>query len=192
MRVGITKRMELRLGGEGYGVNRFAAGGSSRGHTDGEIGLKYKILDETGKRPAFSVLPILSLPVGRSEFSSGGYDPSVKLLWAKDLTAGFTLAGNVNFGSYKDGEQRLFQSVSTWSVGRGLVGNLSAHWEVFVLAPYELDSGNAWIFNGGITHPWGKHAQLDLRIGKRMTAVGPNWFVGAGVALRQPTKLFLR
>jgi len=56
----------------------------------------------------------------------------------------------------------------------------------FRFTPWEKSGSIAWIANTGISRSIRTNAQFDLRIGKRMTDCGPDWFWGVGMAFRQP------
>ena len=132
------------------------------------------------------------MPSHNEHFSSSGYDPAIKLAWSRDLPAGFSFGGNVNFSSLTENDGRFLQSAASWSLGHDLPAGFGAYWEVFSFSPWEKGGSASWIANSGITHGLGKNAQIDVRGGKRMTEAGPNWFVGVGFAVRRPTHWFAR
>ena len=192
LRIGVSKRVELRFGSDGF-LMEHGSEGIFKGRADTEIGAKIAIFEQKGRfRPAFSIIPILSLPSRDEHFSSSGYDPTVKLAWSRDLPAGFSLGGNVNFSSLTESEGRFLQTAASWSLGHDLPAGFGAYWEVFGFSPWEKGGKASWIANSGITHGLGKNAQIDVRGGKRMTEAGPNWFAGVGFAVRRPTHWFAR
>ncbi len=188
LRVGVSKRVELRFGAEGFDAEWSQSENIQRGFADIELGAKFRLFDETRFLPAVSVIPILSAPAGTRVFSSGGYDPTVKLAWAKDLPSGFSLAGNVNASSLTAPEGRYHQWAYSWSLGHNLPHGFEGFWEVYGYVPWDKGQPSAWIANTGVNHKLGRNAQLDVRVGRRMTATGPDWFFGAGLALRHPGK----
>lgn len=191
MRIGVRKGLELRFGGEGLVAERASGSRWQRGVSDAEIGLKIGVWEQRRYLPALSLIPILSLPTGASAFSSGGYEPTIKFALDKDLIAGFTVGGNLNLSSLRTDTGRFIQRGYSLSLGHDLVAGFGGYWEVYGFTPWEEGSTTAWIGNTGLTHAVGKNAQLDVRVGKRMSGVGPDWFAGVGFVFRQPTRLFL-
>jgi hypothetical protein len=192
VRIGLTRRIELRLGSDGFVMERSTAG-TFKGRADTEIAAKIAIFEQKGRfRPGFSIIPLLSLPSRNEHFSSLGYDPTIKLAWSRDLPKGFSLGGNLNYSSLTENNGRFLQTAASWSLGHDLKAGFGAYWEVFGFSPWEKGGKVSWIANSGITHGVGKNAQIDVRAGKRMTEVGPNWFVGVGFAVRRPTHWFAR
>jgi hypothetical protein len=191
MRIGLTKRIELRLGSDGFLMEKSAAG-TSKGPADTEIAAKINIFRQNHFHPGFAIIPLVSLPSRDQRFSSLGYDPTIKLAWDKDLAAGFSVGGNVNFSSITAAEGRFLQRAASWSFGHDLPAGFGAYWEVFGVSPWEKGGQAAWIANTGVSHGVGRNAQIDARVGKRMSEAGPNWFVGIGFAMRRPTRWFAR
>jgi hypothetical protein len=192
MRVGLTGRLELRVGGDGFLSQRMPGAEKVAGYSDVDLAVKIRIFDEGRHRPALSLIPILSVPLGSSEFSSGDYDPTLKVALGKDLPKGFRIGGNVNFSSLTSDDGRFLQTAFSASLGHSLGHGLGAYWEFFGFTPWEKGGSAAWIANTGVTRSIGKNAQIDVRVGKSLTGSGPGWFWGMGVAFRQPGWQFLR
>jgi hypothetical protein len=132
------------------------------------------------------------VPLGCVAFSSGDWDPTLKLALGKDLPKGFSLGGNVNLSSLTTPDGRFFQTAFSASLGRSLGRGFGGYWEVFGFSPWDKGSSAAWLANTGVTRSLGRKAQADIRVGKRLSEAGPNWFWGVGLAVRQPTGLFSR
>lgn len=192
MRVGVGKRFEFRFGGDGVDASWGGGQRLTRGTADSEVGAKIMLSGERHYMPAFSLLPMISLPTGHHLFSSGGYDPTVKLAWSKSLPWKFDVGGNFNVSSLSTPEGRFLQTATSVSFGHDLAAGFGGYWEVFGFSPIDKDSASAWIANTGLTHGIGRNAQLDVRVGRRITAEGPDVFFGFGLAFRRPTGLFAR
>ena len=186
MRVGMTKRLELRVGGDGFLSQRMPGAEKIVGYSDVELAVKILLVEQGRRRPALALIPLLSLPLGNAEFSSGTYDPTLKVALGKDLTQGFSLGGNINFSSISTPDGRFLQTAFSASLGHSLGRGYSGYWEIFGFTPWEKNGSAAWIANTGITRSIGRNAQVDVRVGKRLTDCGPGWFWGAGMAFRQP------
>ena len=185
VRVGMTPRFELRFGGDGFVSESIrTAGGAfqTSGSSDAEIGFKYKLTGSPVAGFDAAILPSLSLPTGRDGLTSDGYDPGVKLTWARELPRGFGLSGNVN-GAWLtvDGRRDWEPSVSV-SVSHGFGANWGAYWETY---GFFGEGSCACTFNTGITRGFGENLQLDVEAGRGLTASAPDWFVGVGFAVRR-------
>jgi hypothetical protein len=184
LRVGLTRRLELRFGDEGL-LSERTTGSSVHGRSDSEVAVKVRLWEQGRFRPAVSLIPILSLPTGHTYFSSHGYDPTLKIALAKDLRKGFSISGNLNFSRLSDPEGRYAQRALSCSLGHALAAGFSGYWEVFTFSPWDKGASAAWVLNTGVSHHIGRNVQVDVRVGKRVTDVGPNYFFGAGVAFRR-------
>ena len=79
LRIGLTRRLEIRLEADGFNRESDASGAARELHhggSDMSVGAKVRLLPEGPRRPAVSLLASVSLPVGSSYFSSGGIDPT--------------------------------------------------------------------------------------------------------------------
>jgi hypothetical protein len=186
LRVGLGKRLEFRIGGDGFLSQRMPGKASVVGYSDVEVAAKIVLVEQGRHRPALSLIPLVSAPAGSPFFSSGGWDPTLKVALGKDLPKGFGLGGNANFASLNTLQGRFFQTAWSASLGHSLGHGFGAYWEVFGFAPWDKGSSAAsWNANTGVTRSIGKNAQVDARIGRRLTDTGTNWFWGMGLAVRQ-------
>ena len=167
MRVGVSRRLELRLSSDGYVVDTLGAGfgkSTARGQADMEVGAKY-VFRETGQGGiAFAVIPMMSLPTGNDVFSSGTVDPTVKFTWATDLPKDFALSGNVNVARLGDDLGRYTEHAVSASLGHDLKGGWGGYWEVYGFMPQGRPGSAAWTVNTGISHAIGGNAQVDFEI----------------------------
>jgi hypothetical protein len=185
MRVGLSHFLEWRIGGDGFLSERTSEGERYAGFSDLEVGVKLRLLEQGRYRPALSLIPIVSIPLGTSRFSSGDYDPTLKVALGKHLAKNFSLGANVNFSSLTAPEGRFLQTAWSASLSHELGRGFGGYWEAFGFTPWEKGGSTAWIANTGITRSLGRNAQIDVRVGKRLTDSGPGWFWGMGVAVRQ-------
>jgi len=187
MRVGVSRRLELRLSSDGYVVNSLGAGfakATSRGQADIEVGAKY-VFRETGQGGfAFAVIPMMSLPTGNDVFSSGTVDPTVKFTWATALPRDFSLSGNVNVSRLGDDLGRYTEHAVSASLGHDLKAGWGGYWEVYGFMPQGRPGSAAWTVNTGISHPIGGNAQVDFELGRGVTNAAPDWFFGTGLGIR--------
>lgn len=191
LRLGVTRRLELRFGVEGLLAERPPAADWRHGISDIEVGVKVALWEEKRFLPALSLIPSLLLPTGQGSFSSGGLEPTIKLDVAKDLAGGFGATANINFSSVRTDQGRSVQRNYSLSVAHDLPLHFSGYAELIRFSRWEPSRHGAWVFNGGVTHSWGPDAQFDIRAGKRLGALGPDWFAGVGLVIRQPTRFFI-
>jgi hypothetical protein len=186
MRIGVSPRLELRIGGEGFLAESLSTPGSAMttGASDLELGLKYKILDQSRAGVDFAVIPIVSIPTGSDGFTSGGVDPTVKFAVARDLPRGFGLGGNLIVASVTEDSHRFTQTSVSASLAHGLGAGWAGFWELYGASALSRDGGRAWLFDTGVTHTFGKNVQIDVSVGRGLTTDAPDWFLGAGFAVR--------
>ena len=191
-RIGLTRKVELRIAGDGYQWQRnLAAGDRLRGASDPSFGAKVKLAQETKRLPAIAVIGAVSTPIGHRDFTSYGYDPEVKICWSKAGPGGFAASGNVNFSSVTDAEGRLFNRAVSFSVGHDLPAGFGGYWEWYDLS-LDRGLGHSSMFNMGITRSLGPDAQVDFLVGHTMSGNLPGWFSGMGLVIRRPLGMLVR
>jgi hypothetical protein len=186
LRVGVGSRLELRIGGEGFLTESISAPGAERtmGVSDLELSFKYKFADQEHAGFDLAVIPIVSIPIGSNDFTTGGYDPTIKLSLARDLPRGFGIGGNVIVSSVTEDGTRFTQTSVTASLAHGFGDKWGGFWELYGANRLSRDGGRAWLFDTGITHTFGENVQIDLSVGRGLTQDAPDWFIGAGFAIR--------
>lgn len=183
LRVGLSPRVELRLGTDGYLSQRFG-GISVSGAADVEVGVKVKLIDAASRGFDLAVIPMASLPTGSESQSSGAVDPTVKLTWARELPRAFGLTGNVNVASVSDEDGRFFQNAVSVSLGHDLMAAWGGFVEGYVFTPMARGTGSGLTVDAGVTRPIGANLQFDIEAGHGLTSDAPEWFVGFGFAVR--------
>jgi hypothetical protein len=192
MRIGLTRRLELRVGGDGALWERTGVPGyygHASGLSDMGVELKWKLLDEHGRLPAVAIAPSLSSPVGRSGFSSGGYDPTLKLAWGKGLLAGFRASGNFNVSSLTE-DRRFLQRAVTLCIEHNLPHGLVGYWENYTIWPRHRGGEQETMWNTGLFHAIGHNAQIDVEVARCLASGVPHWYLGAGFVIRRPGALW--
>ncbi len=191
LRWGISKRVEMRIAGDGH-ISEFGHGTTRRGVGDTEFGIKIKFHDESKWLPAMGVIPFVGMPSGAVGFSSGKMNPGVKFLWAKDVPLGFGLSGNLNATKVTGDGIEFVQKAVTLSVGHDLVAGLAGFWEAFTFAPFDKGTGPNWIYDMGLTRMMGNNAQWDVTWGHRLNQLGPDQFVQVGLTFRRKVGRMMR
>lgn len=183
MRIGIGRGTELRFAGDGL-LSEAISGVRSSGYSDIEVGAKFHVVYADRAGFDLAILPFVSLPIGADGFSSGTVDPTLKITWARELPAGFGVTGNVNVSVLSDDAGRFDQKSISFSFGHDLIAGWGSYGEIYGFSRLDRDGSRAITVNGGISHPAGDRMQFDFEAGRGITADAPDWFFGAGFAIR--------
>ena len=152
------------------------------GRSDAELGAKVKFLTADAAGLDMAVIPFVSLPTASEGFGSTGYDPGVKLTWARGFPQGFGVSGNFNAASVTDGDSRSWEREVSVSLGHGLGGAWGAYWEAYGALP----GGHCdCTLNTGVSRAFGDNGQIDFEVGRGISGAAQNWFVGVGFAVRR-------
>lgn len=188
LRVGVSRRFELRFGGDGVLYHSHRLSGNSHfqtGLSDLAAGFKVALIEEQRMLPAISLVSMFSLPVGAPAFSSGAVDPTFKLAWSKELWKEWTVSGNLNASSLSTGETgRFLQKAASFQVSRPVWADLGAFAELYTITPPFPGEQSLWTFDGGFTHPLGDYMQIDLSCGQQVVPRERTWFLAVGFAFR--------
>lgn len=187
-RIGVSRRLELRFSTDGYVLDSLRSGfgqSTTKGQADIEVGAKFVLSNGVATHGLeMAVIPMASLPTGSDSMSSGTVDPTVKFTWAKDLARDFGLSGNYNVSRIGDELGRYTEHALSLSLGHDLPGGFGGYWETYGFMPKGRPGTAAWTVNTGVTHGIGGNAQVDVEVGRGVTAAAPDWFIGVGVGIR--------
>jgi hypothetical protein len=182
-RIGLGRRTELRIGGDGLLVQE---SGDVRvaGYSDLDLGVKIRLLSQKTAGLDVAVIPMASFPIGAERFSSGAIDPTVKLTWARTLPLGFGATGNFNLASVSDDAGRFAQRTVSVSIGHDFIGGWGGFAESYAFTPPDRDEPIGVTLDWGVSRSIGRNLQVDLEAGRGLTGPAPDWFVGFGLAVR--------
>jgi len=186
LRLGLAPRLELFASGEGFVWSRQTTGGQSitdRGGSDLSIDAKVAIVPASDSPFAVSIAGGLSLPTGVEAFSSGGVDPSVRLLWSRALQADFALGGTIAVAS-QSSRASTRETVGAVALGVSRAVSSSTSWFAEIFGALAPNAADTWTFNGGIAVVTGTDMQLDASGGRAVRGPGADWFLSAGITLR--------
>jgi len=187
LRLGVTPRIELRLGADGFESEWRAAGGiveHDSGHSDLDVAVKIRVLDEHRGLPAIAIIPGISMPSGSAAFTSGGHDRFLKLCWSRDLGKGFDAGGNANFRWEGAGPEAEVERGYSLSVGHKLPAALRGFWEIYRISPIPDDEAAHWIGDSGVSRNLGRNFHVDIAVGHTIGAHTPAWIFTVGFAVR--------
>jgi len=196
VRLGLTRRLELRFGGDGFLWQQPGSQANCpriSGLSDMGFEVKWKILDESGYSPALAIAPSISAPVGRPGFTSGSYNPTFKVAVTKSLRKGFRASGNLNVSSLTEDHSRFLQSAASLCMEHNLPGGLVAFWENYDIWPTHYLGNRESFWNTGLFHALGRNMQIDIEVARNFaSSTPPHWYLGAGFVIRRPHPLWAR
>lgn len=208
LRVGLTRRLELRLATAGW--NKVLEEDESPNFGDAELGAKVRLWDENGWRPEAALLLSTSIPIGSDTVSTNSPDPAFRFSFAHTLTERLSLGYNVGMAwettqaaptryirlsttapqfsilEREAPEHTLAKLEYTASLGIGITDRLGAFIEVYGDTPLNAHSDTAHALDGGFTYLLRPNVQLDISGGVGLNDAADDWFVGAGLSFRLP------
>ena len=190
-RLGLTRNLEVRAGGDGA-VWHPGDADCHAGLTDMVLEVKWKLRAEGHYLPGLALLPSVSLPAGRSGYTSAAYDPMVKLALSKSLPAGFRVSSNLNIASLTDDGVRHQSRAASLCFEHDLARGLVMYWESYRIWQFEAAASPQTAWNSGIFRAVGRNAQVDLEVARVFQSATPHWCLGAGLVLRGPRPLWRR
>jgi Putative MetA-pathway of phenol degradation len=181
LRYGIAPRTELRLGlpdyvrvrGNGRRVGQFG---------DTYLGFKQQ-LGPPGARYGVALIPAVTLPTGGSQLTSDHVDPEIVLAWSRDLSAAWSVGGLLGYARPTEDGSRNGIFFPTVSFGHAL----SDRWGTFFEwgAEFPERGGDVHFLHNGYTYALRSNSQLDVHFGVGLTRAAPDFFIGAGFAVRR-------
>jgi len=105
-------------------------------------------------------------------------------LWSYDLNDRLSLAGNVNFASVTENDDRFFQGAASVALGVSITERVGSYLEYYGFYPATDGAGPAHYLNGGVTYLITNNFQLDARVGFGLNDRADDFFTGAGFAVR--------
>jgi hypothetical protein len=180
LRYGIAPRTELRLGAPDY------VSGRGNGQRVGQFGDTYlgfkQQLGPSGARYGVALIPAVMLPTGGSQVGSHHFDPELVLTWSLDLSETWAVGGILGYARPTEEGGRNDTFFPTVSFARAL----SDRWGTFFewAAEFPERGGDIHLFHHGYTYGLRSNSQLDVHLGFGLTRASPNFFIGAGFAIR--------
>lgn len=185
VRIGLTPRLELRVGLPSYARVDGLRGNDPSGFTDASLGIKLALGEAGGWTTA--LLAGTSLPTGSSEFRSSRAQPDVVLAAERDLTDSVALGTNVGFsyGYDSQGGGRFTEFFASAALGLPLGESAGVFVELFGFVPSSSGGPESYFFDAGVTRGLGPDLQLDVRAGVGLNSAADDYFVGAGLIWRR-------
>jgi hypothetical protein len=195
IRIGLSRRFELRLGFDGYQWDREdPASGPSEdrsGFNNTSVGFKAALAGERGARPQIAVIGEIGIPSGAEELTDSEVVPAFIFAFSNTLNDRLSLGYNLG-ALWLEEEDESGESKTTataiWSVALGIgVGEkLGAFVELFGNPILSGAGESSSSFDGGFTYLVRPNVQLDAFAGTGLSGDAPDWFAGLGISFRLP------
>jgi hypothetical protein len=180
VRIGLTERIEFRVGFDGFASRKVedstGFGIRDEGFGDSALGAKIRLSDPQADRPQMALLIESSIPTGESDMTSDTFEPSVRLAVSQDLNDRVALGGNI--GIADESEDSVF--FYTMAAGYDVNSTNGAFIELFGNSEDEHSIDTGW------THLISAAAQWDVAVGIGISDDAPDWFAGVGLSIRFP------
>jgi hypothetical protein len=187
VRWGMGRDLELRLSPPSY-LWVEEAGDRSSGFVDAGVGLKYQVNDGSGSGflsgTAATVTVSTTMPTGGSAVTSSDWQPRVSLAAAWTLAPSLSLGANLGSAWLSDGEERFGSSWASLFVNAGFTDLTAVFVELYGLNREQPGGSSSVVFQTGITYLADPNVQLDARIARGLSDVGPEILVGVGASWR--------
>ncbi|WP_296943107.1 transporter [uncultured Massilia sp.] len=192
LRIGVGDALELRLETDGRDVIHdvdpaSGARTTTTGYADTALGVKWRLAQQQGLRPALALLGEVDLPSGTRELRGRGARPAVYLPASWDLDAGWSLQAMPGVGTDNDERGARYRyGFLALSLGK----ELSQRWQGFVevAAPQVARAehgGTQAAVDGGVTYRLSKDCQLDASVAHGLNKRTPDLSVAFGVSIRR-------
>lgn len=187
VRIGLTDRVEARIGWAGYVSEELEAGSSSSttsGLGDGELGAKLYLMEEGHSLPELALLAGVTVPAGADEVTSHEWDPAFRFCASKGISD--QLGAGANLGlTWENGREDLYITY-TVVAGYAVSDQIGAFAEVYGDVATDGDLDSSHLVDGGVTYLVQDNLQLDLAAGLGLSEAAGDWFLGLGVSYRLP------
>jgi hypothetical protein len=186
LRVATGRRTEARIGINSFVVTH--GSGVGAGMEDLTLGLKVAVCPGAERfnllRPGVAVIADTTLPTGSRAFGSSDLQPTVKLVLGWDLSETWSAGMNLNYSYASDAGKRFDQFSGSLTFGHSLSERVGVYFEMFGFFPSAAGGPDAHYLNAGVTYLVSPDFQLDLRVGKGISAGLRDEFIGIGAAKR--------
>jgi hypothetical protein len=180
IRIGVFQWLEFRLAADQV-VLRSSPDAGVAGTSDLQPGIKFPLFNRVKGTRIVAVVKS-TVPSGHSSQTSGGYEPGAELIWEREFTDTFSLAGTWNLARLRQ-ERVVWQRAASVSANHSSGKRIRTFAELYVVSPAELLGGNQWVVDAGVMRLLGEFLMVDASAGHSIH--GPiDWFVKVGFSVR--------
>jgi hypothetical protein len=180
-RIGMSERLELRLGMPNYNWIDSRGLPQSRGWDDLYLGVKYQ-LGPTSDGTGLALIPAVFVPVGREGIRSEAVSPELKFVWSRELPADKALSGMIYIAGPEVNGKRVDLLQHTISIGLPVAEKLG----MFIEHVLNVSRGAypSQMLHSGFTYQPRSNTQFDVHFGFGLTPNAPSYFIAGGYSIR--------
>lgn len=188
LRVGLTDRLEVRLGWPGYLARSHDAPWSElpEGEVlDPNVGLMFDLFPQHGWIPQTAVAGAVPITLHGNLFAMDSFQPLGQVLYCWELGERTALVGTTGVAQRRDPGDDYLQFQQTACLDYLLTDRLDvfAEWEMLV-DHGSADDGSQHMLGGGIGYLWTDALQVSWKAGVGLDASAPDFLTGIRFALR--------
>ncbi len=192
-RIGVTRRIEARVGFAGWTRIETSSGATSTaasGVGGVDLGFKALLREGDGMSPTIAFIGTATLPVGTAGFRSERVDPSARVAVSHALSDRVGLGYNVGVNAFAvagpSGTTTEAEGIYTAVLGFALADRVGAFVEGFGSLGLSDAVPSAHLIDAGFTFLARDNLQLDVSGGVRYAGTADDWFVSGGASVRLP------
>lgn len=188
LRIGLTERLELRIGWPGYVSTRYDDSLDADTTSDTlnpSIGFMLDLFPQEGWRPQTAVLAAIPITLDGNPLTMDGMQPLTEVLYCWYPHDRWTIGGSTGFGLLDQTGDSFVQLQQTLNVDYLLAPRLGTFIEWSVLVDHgSADDGKQHLLSFGTSFLWTDSVQVSWRAGLGLNEPAPDFLTGVRFALR--------
>ncbi len=187
-RVGLTERLELRLGWPGYvaTIHEDATGRTCSDRTlDPNVGFMLDLFGQQGWIPQTAILASVPITVEGNPFALQSLQPLSQILYCWYLSDRLSFGGTTGMALFDDQGDHFIEFQQSVDIDYLVFDRLGAFVQWTVLADYgSADDGAEHMLGAGLAVLCNDHFQVSWRAAVGLNERAPDWLTGVRCALR--------
>lgn len=185
LRVGVTERLEIRVGWPGWVSTTFEGERSSSETLDPNVGFMLDLWGQRGWAPQTAVLAAVPVTLEGDPFALDSLQPLSQLLYLWQLGDRWSIGGTTGLGLFDLGGDRFVQLQQTASADYLMTERLSTYVEWTMLVDHGAEDGGAeHMLGGGFSLLVTEHVQASWRAALGLNERAPDFLTGIRCAVR--------
>ncbi len=188
LRIGLTERLELRIGWPGYVSTNYddSLGCATESDTlNPNVGFMLDLFPQEGWRPQTAVLAAVPITLDGNPLTMAGMQPLAEVLYCWYPRERWTVGGSTGFGLIEQAGDHYLQLEQVVNVDYLLTPRLGTFMEWAVLVDHaSVDDGVQHLLSLGTSLLWTDTVQVSWRAGLGLNERAPDFLTGVRVAVR--------
>lgn len=188
LRIGLTERLELRLGWPGYVSNRYddALGAYSTNETlDPSVGFMFDLFPQEGWRPQTAIQAAVPIALAGDPLTMAGTQPLTEVLYCWYPGDRWTIGGSTGISLVNHEGDHFTQFEQMLNVDYLLTDRVGVFMEWSMLVDQgSTDDGSQHLLSLGTSFQWTDAIQVSWRAGIGLNERAPDFLTGVRFALR--------